>query len=270
MALDISGKNYLSWILDVELHLDAMGLGDAIKEANTTSKQDKVKGMIFLRQHLNKELKSEYLTVKDPLVLWNNLKERYDHQKTVSLPTARFDWLNLRFQDFRSVSEYNSALFKITFWLKLCRENIGDADLLAKTFSTFHAKDLLLQQQYRTKGFARYSDLLSCLLVAKQNNELLMKNHEARLTASALFPEANASQSDHRKRHMHNRGLDRRRGQYAHRGGRSNYSTPYQKGHSSENKSGHNHKNNDACLHCGMRGHWARSCRFRRHFADLC
>lgn len=225
MALDISGKNYLSWILDVELHLDAMGLGDAIKEANTTSKQDKVKGMIFLRQHLNKELKSEYLTVKDPLVLWNNLKER---------------------------------------------ENIGDADLLAKTFSTFHAKDLLLQQQYRTKGFARYSDLLSCLLVAKQNNELLMKNHEARLTASALFPEANASQSDHRKRHMHNRGLDRRRGQYAHRGGRSNYSTPYQKGHSSENKSGHNHKNNDACLHCGMRGHWARSCRFRRHFADLC
>ncbi|KAJ0017082.1 hypothetical protein Pint_12191 [Pistacia integerrima] len=27
VALDITGKNYLSWILDVEIHLDAMGLG---------------------------------------------------------------------------------------------------------------------------------------------------------------------------------------------------------------------------------------------------
>ena len=26
-ALDISGKNYLSWILDAEIHLDVMNLG---------------------------------------------------------------------------------------------------------------------------------------------------------------------------------------------------------------------------------------------------
>ena len=32
LALDITSKNYLSWILDVEIHLDAMGLGDTIKE----------------------------------------------------------------------------------------------------------------------------------------------------------------------------------------------------------------------------------------------
>ena len=30
-ALDISGKNYLSWILDAEIHLDAMNLGNTIK-----------------------------------------------------------------------------------------------------------------------------------------------------------------------------------------------------------------------------------------------
>ena len=34
VALDISGKDYLSWILDVELHLDAMNLGAMIKEGN--------------------------------------------------------------------------------------------------------------------------------------------------------------------------------------------------------------------------------------------
>ncbi|KAG6504947.1 hypothetical protein ZIOFF_037295 [Zingiber officinale] len=76
MALDIVEKNYLSWILDVKIHLATNGLGDAIIEGNKTTGQDKAQAMIFLRCHLHDALKIEYLTVKDPLVLWNNLKER--------------------------------------------------------------------------------------------------------------------------------------------------------------------------------------------------
>jgi hypothetical protein len=78
-ALDVSGKNYLSWILDVEIHLEAMNLGNTIKVDNEASQQDRAKAMIFLRHHLHEELKIEYLTVKDPLILWNNLRERYEH-----------------------------------------------------------------------------------------------------------------------------------------------------------------------------------------------
>ena len=85
-ALDISGNNYLTWILDAEIHLNAMGLGDTIKGGNIKSEQDKAKAMIFLRHHLHEGLKTEYLTVKDPSILWKELKERYDHQKTVILP----------------------------------------------------------------------------------------------------------------------------------------------------------------------------------------
>ncbi|XP_060183219.1 uncharacterized protein LOC132613191 [Lycium barbarum] len=75
VALDISGKNYLSWVLDAEIHLDAMGLGDTIKEKNKASNQENAKAMIFLRHHLDEALKIEYLTIKDPLILWKNLKE---------------------------------------------------------------------------------------------------------------------------------------------------------------------------------------------------
>ena len=39
VAHDITGKNFLSWILDAEIHLDANGLGNTIKEKNTTSIQ---------------------------------------------------------------------------------------------------------------------------------------------------------------------------------------------------------------------------------------
>ncbi|XP_070039392.1 uncharacterized protein [Nicotiana tomentosiformis] len=109
IALEISGKNYMTWVLDAEIHLDAMGLGDAIKDKN---------------------------------------KERYDNLKLVTLPQARYDWAHMRLQDFKSVSEYNSAMFRITSKLKLCGDTITDYDMLEKTFTTFHASNMVLQQQY--------------------------------------------------------------------------------------------------------------------------
>ena len=234
VALDITGKNYLSWVLDAEIHLDANGLGDTIKVGNQASSQDKAKSMIFLRHHLHEGLKIEYLTVKDPLILWNNLKERYDHQKTVILPKARYDWMHLRLQDFKSVSEYNSAMFRISSKLQLCGEKITDADMLEKIFSTFHASNMLLQQQYREKGFKKYSELISCLLVAEQNNELLMKNHEARPTGSTPFPAVNAvTYNEKYKRHASSRGRGhgrgRGRGRINHRGGHFSNTNTHQK-----------------------------------------
>ena len=91
-----------------------MNFGVMIKEQNQASLQDCTKVHIFLRHHLHEGLKNEYLTVKDPFTLWSNLKERYDHQKTLILPKAQYDWIHLRLQDFKTVREYNSALFKIS------------------------------------------------------------------------------------------------------------------------------------------------------------
>ena len=135
--------------------------------------------MIFLRCHLHEELKIGYLTIKDPLILWQNLKERYNHQKIVILLKTRYNWIHLRLQDFKSGSKYNFAMFNISSKLKLCGDNITDDDMLEKIFSTSHTLNMLLQQQYRERGFKKYSELISCLLVAEQNNEFLMKNHKS-------------------------------------------------------------------------------------------
>ncbi|KAG6486689.1 hypothetical protein ZIOFF_055268 [Zingiber officinale] len=192
VALDITGKNFLSWILDVEIHLDANGLGNTIKEGNTTSTQEKAKAMIFLRRHLHEGLKVEYLTVKDPLILWKSLKERY----------------------------------------------------VGKNILHFHASNVLLQQQYREKGFMKYSELISCLLVVEQNNEFLMKNHEAHPTGSAPFPEVNATSY-----HPYNgQGRHRGRGRDHGRGrgrGRNNYNHDYHSKSASEYQKGENTEKND-------------------------
>ncbi|GJS75880.1 uncharacterized protein Tco_0725761 [Tanacetum coccineum] len=218
LALDISGQNYLSWVLDAETYLAANGLGDTIQAGKETTVEQKAKAMIFLRHHFHENLKYEYLT------------------------------------DFKTVSDYNSAMFKITSQLTLCGEKITDEEMFEKAFSTFHASNLLLQQQYCERGFKKYCDLISCLLVAEQNNELLMKNHESRPTESAPLSEANMiahNQSGGRGRGSdHGRGRGRGRGQG--RGfGQANGAI--------ENE----------CYRCGSVNHWARACRTPKHLAEL-
>ncbi|XP_070668820.1 uncharacterized protein [Malus domestica] len=144
-ALDITGKNYLIWVLDNKIHLEAANLGDTIREESSSSSQDRANAMIFIRCHLNKALKREYLTVEDPLAFWKALGNRYNHQTTVILLRARYDWTHLRIQDFKSVAEYNSSLFRITSQIKLCGDTITEEMLLEKNFSTFHASNMLLQ-----------------------------------------------------------------------------------------------------------------------------
>ncbi|KAK4389913.1 hypothetical protein Sango_2328300 [Sesamum angolense] len=82
---------------------------------------------------------------------------------------------------------------------------------------------MLLQQQYREKGFTKHSELISCLLVAEQNNELLLKNHESRPIGSTPFPEVNVATRNHYNHESYcgcGRGHNHSRGR-GYRGGHS-------------------------------------------------
>ena len=231
-----------------------MNFGNTIKGGNTASLHNRAKALIFLRHHIDEGLKSEYLKVKDPLIIWTSLKERYDHQKTAILPKA-----------------HNSALFKISSQLKLCGEKITDEDMLEETYTTFHVSNVLLQQQYRERRFSKYSELIACLLVAEQNNELLLKNHQSRPTGSIPLPEANATIQVNRcgrgRGHGHRQGRGRGRGRYNsynqddyNQSQNKNNTSNNQKLNRSEKLSGkatrpHNKKVYDTeCYRCEMKG----------------
>ncbi|KAM6560399.1 uncharacterized protein LOC133032314 [Cannabis sativa] len=150
-------------------------------------------------------------------------------------------------------------------------------------------KSEYLTQQYRERNFKKYSELLSCLLVAEQNNELLMKNHESCPTGSAPFPEVNATIADnpnHSRSRDHNRsnrrgrdhnqsrGRGRGRSNVWHRNGENKNSYTPMKSTTTENK-GKGPQNNtrrnseNLCSRCGIKGHWARACRTAKHLVDL-
>ncbi|XP_070007995.1 uncharacterized protein [Nicotiana sylvestris] len=121
-------------------------------------------------------------------------------------------------------------MFRITSKLKLYGETITDYDMLVKMFTTFHASNMVLQKQYREKGFKKYSELISLLLVAKLNNDLLMRNHENRPTGSTPLPEVDN----------------------------------YQKWKGKDEKPKANGSETE-CYRRGGKGHWANICRTPRH-----
>ncbi|GAV60570.1 hypothetical protein CFOL_v3_04100 [Cephalotus follicularis] len=84
ITLDISGKNYLSRVLDVKLHLSAKKLRQTIDEDNAASNEERATALIFLRHHIDDGLKYEYLTVENLLELWQNLNNRFEHLKAVT------------------------------------------------------------------------------------------------------------------------------------------------------------------------------------------
>ncbi|XP_068304240.1 uncharacterized protein [Pyrus communis] len=233
-ALDITGKNYLTWVLDTKIHLEARNFGDTIREENSSSSQDRA------------------------------LRNRYNHQTTVIFPRARYEWTHLRIQDFKSVAEYNSALFRITSQMKLCGESITKEDMLEKTFSTFHASNMLFQQQYRARGYTEYNQLISVLLVAEQNNEPLMKNHNSRPTRSAPFPKVNAASFEVNA--ISSSGDNHKRGR-GHKRGPSFKNVNRHKGKAHMNNAPRNSK--EACYRCGGNRHWARTFRTPKYLVDL-
>ena len=288
--LDLAGHKYLEWRVDAMAHLKANGLEETVMANNETTPQQKARAIIFLRHHVHESLKTEYLFVEDPKELWESLKERYGHQNDVLLPQARDEWQNLRFQDFKSISDYNSALHRITSLLKLCGEEITQGQMLEKTYTTMHPSNNLLQQQYRERGYKKYSDLLRVLLVAEKNTELLMKNHNLRPTGSLAPPEANAvdkgfqdgNANKYSQQSIHDysrgRGGRGRRGGRSGRGGRGGRGQGHYENHNYKGNGKHkvqmghkgpSHKFKSTCHKCGMTGHWAKECRVAAHLVKL-
>ncbi|KAK9691599.1 hypothetical protein RND81_09G206800 [Saponaria officinalis] len=173
-------------------------------------------------------------------------------------------------------------MFRIT--AELCGEKVSDADTLEKTYQSFHGSQLLLSQKYRQRGFKRYCELVSCLLVAEQNNEILLKYHQSRPTGTDPFPEVNATKYENRnKGHAGIRGRGRGRGRGTwntrinYQGGRNGKFKIFYSNQKNDRKGGPREDPRDGlrdrnivnfCHRCGGKGHWARTCRAPPHVVD--
>ncbi|KAG2577932.1 hypothetical protein PVAP13_6NG171600 [Panicum virgatum] len=226
-ALAVDGSNYLMWAIDIEIKLDEAG-----KDERT--KPDKARTLHFLRHHLHLDLKSEYMTERDPLVLWQSLKDRFSQQ--------------------------------IVTKMRLCCQKITNADMIEKTLSTFHAGDIVLQQQYKNSKYTKYSELSEVLSVAKQQNEVLINNHSVRPTGSMAVLEAHANVAESSRNHKRARGKGKWKGK---RGamfkGKGN-GKPKGRAEPKKEKGYHSGEEQGEWYRCGTKGHWSRKGQHESHF----
>ncbi|KFK33862.1 hypothetical protein AALP_AA5G069700 [Arabis alpina] len=190
-ALQVTRENYIAWSTNVELHLDEMNILDTIREGNESPNHEKSRAIIFLRKHRDENLIHDYAKVKDPAELWQALKERFDNHRAITLPHALDEWANLRFLDFQSVEKYNSAMLRIVSQLEYCGKHVSEEEMLNKTYLTFHKEQYVLAEQYRNCRYRRFSELIVALTIAEKNNQLLIKNHNARPVRTKAIPEVN-------------------------------------------------------------------------------
>nr|XP_009800434.1 PREDICTED: uncharacterized protein LOC104246325 [Nicotiana sylvestris] len=128
---------------------------------------------------------------------------------------------------------------------------------------------MVLQHQYREKGFKKYSELISLLLVAERNNDLLMRNHENRPTGSTPLPKVDDVYSHYAKRGK-GRGRGRSRGKGRNFSGVNH--APKKNNHQKWKGKYEKPKANGsetACYRYGGKGHWANICRVQRHLVEL-
>ncbi|KAM1059574.1 hypothetical protein TB1_023620 [Malus domestica] len=244
-ALEVSGRNYLKWVQDVKLHLTAKNLRPAIEEATDkpVGEAEKATAMIFIRRHIHDALQTEYLAEEDPRALWVALAD----------------------------------LCRIRSLLKFCNETLTEEDLLEKTYSTFSASNIVLQQQYRAQKFTKFSDLISVLLLAEKQNQLLMKNHQDRPTRATAVPEAHYNTNQHPKRQKRSgKGGQKpshqgQQSQGPSKGGNKAQKRPNlaPKAPNFKNKGkALATMNDDMCYRCGSKDHWSRICRAPKKVVD--
>ncbi|XP_048623559.1 uncharacterized protein LOC125592440 [Brassica napus] len=159
----------------------------------------------------------------------------------VLLSNATYEWRNLRIQDFKSVDEYNSALFKIVSKLKLYGEDITDKDLLEKDL--FH----LPCNELRPPGS---TPLPEANMAAEDKKESKESNH-------VHYDKPHSS--------GHGGWRGRGRGQYSSYGRMNSYG----RGRGYQPDSGHGrgrsrgiskpqYSTKSVCHRCGMNNHWAK------------
>ncbi|KAI5013326.1 hypothetical protein ZWY2020_028280 [Hordeum vulgare] len=166
-----TGLNYLSWSSDCEIWFEGKGLLRAIGKGTLLAPTDpkfapeNAQALHFLRHHLCPTLKTS---------IWLNGRLKY-----IVKPRAEADWIRMRFADFKTVGEYNSAPHQICTTLQLCDTEVTDTEKIEKTLSTFHPDAVQSSRNYRQGNYTRYSELIDILRVAEAQDEVLRKNFVA-------------------------------------------------------------------------------------------
>ncbi|XP_073355177.1 uncharacterized protein [Aegilops tauschii subsp. strangulata] len=234
--------------------LRAIGKGAQLAVTDPKFETENAQALHFLCHHLSPTLKDEYMAERSASGLWTALKQRFERLKYTVKPRAEAEWIRLRFADFKTVVEYNSALHRICTTLRLCGTEITDCQKIEKTLSIFHPDAVQSSRNYRQGNYTRYSELIDVLQVAEAQDEVLKKNFVAQPLGGSSRQEVNT--------------LKVRKPQQKKRGRKGKKKGPHSPAPAKQNKPGKGGQRPQDCFRCGSVEHFSRQCRAPQEVVD--
>ena len=275
-VLPLSGAEYPDWALQAKMFLKAEGLAEMIEESfqlpnDTSSKSSKdimkmaSRTAFILLRHMEPSLRRHYQRQENPATIWKSLQQRFntDRERTL-LPILQNEWEKLRFYNYGSVTDYASELYRITTEMEHCGDTVTEQQKIQKTLSTFNPQNYAISTELEMKEYENFDTLVSVLLRQEKHLNLIQKNYDERLKSH----EATGSDNKNKEPESH------------YTSPHANKEKPGKRPFKKFNKKGkkfqgnkrnvsYKNKSSNTCHACGMKGHWAKSCRTSKFHQNM-
>jgi hypothetical protein len=92
-----------------------------------------IPSLFIIQNHLHPDLNLKYVMEEEPRSLWVALKGHYKQQIAILLPKANHEWTQFHLRDFKSIEDYNHAIYKVYAKLQFCEKDPLEEDKIEKT-----------------------------------------------------------------------------------------------------------------------------------------
>ncbi|XP_026429920.1 uncharacterized protein LOC113326395 [Papaver somniferum] len=114
--LDSAGLEYHRWVADVETTFVAKDFTSTIEpsaDASPATEKNKVNAPMFLKRHIDPNLRWGYHHLKTPKDLWDALDSRFGNIHDSLIPQLNVLWNEIRFLDYVKVNDFQKEMLQI-------------------------------------------------------------------------------------------------------------------------------------------------------------
>ena len=181
--LDINSADYHRWVSDMEIAFASKGFTQILSDQGAAipyGDHARAQAVMYIRRHIDRTLKRQYLNEKDPKVLWDKLKDRFANVKDTQLPELTLKWETIKFSEFETVNQFQQEIISLQSDLFALGITKDDKDLIEKTFSTFPpAYNIMcnhLKIMVKEKSIKNFNELMVLLSTQERADELRLNN----------------------------------------------------------------------------------------------